>query len=164
MTTVALARLRGTEVTEVLTVHERPHLRPRGTIGLPVISGEVAVGWRWDGTAFHPPGTDVAVLKRRRNMQLTMLQFLKGLRDKSWISESEASAWATGAALPAIAEAVIATLPAAVRPRARLTLHRMSVVLRTDPLLTAIAAHPSAAALGVTEAALDQLFREYRDA
>lgn len=159
--TVQVARLNGSVVAEIITVDPVAEERAAGTIGLPVITEGVEVGWLWDGQAFHPPGTNIRLMRARRDMVLTLRQFLIGLVANGWISEAEGDAWAQGSALPALAVAVIAAMPTEAQQPARLTLYRMSEVYRTDPLLVAMAAHPGAVALGVTEAAIDTLFRTY---
>lgn len=71
--------------------------------------------------------------------QLAFAQLLIGLVAEGWISETEGDAWLQGR-IPAAAEALIATLPEDHRFAARARASRPSTVLRTDPLVIALAA------------------------
>lgn len=71
--------------------------------------------------------------------QMTFAQLLIGLVAEKWITEAEGGAWLEGR-IPAAAEALIATLPEDHRFAARARASRPSTVLRTDPLVIALAA------------------------
>lgn len=71
--------------------------------------------------------------------QLTFAQLLIGLVAEGWITETEGEAWLEGR-IPAAADALIATLPEGQRFAARARASRPSTVLRTDPLVIALAA------------------------
>jgi hypothetical protein len=76
--------------------------------------------------------------KARAAMQLSFAQMLIGLVTEAWITEAEGEAWLTGA-VPAAVSALIGTLPANQRFAAKARAVRPSVVLRTDPLVIALA-------------------------
>lgn len=86
---------------------------------------------------------------------ITFAQLLIGLVAEGWITEAEGDAWLAGT-LPAAALAVIATLPEAQRFGARTRALRPSVVVRSDPLVIALAASE-----GITSEQLDQFFITY---
>jgi hypothetical protein len=71
--------------------------------------------------------------------ELTFAQLLIGLVAEGWITEAEGEAWLEGR-IPAAAELLIATLPEDHRFAARARASRPSTVLRTDPLVIALAA------------------------
>ena len=87
--------------------------------------------------------------------QLTFAQLLIGLVTEEWITEAEGEAWLTGS-LPAPVSALIATLPEGQRFAARARAARPSVVLRSDPLVNALAA-----AQEKTQADMDAFFTTY---
>lgn len=93
---------------------------------------------------------------------VTFRQFLLGLMGAEWVSAAEAEAWAARSALPASVTAVIAALPEAQRPAARVTALTMTEVDRADPLVIAAA---TAAMPGASEpevlAALEAAFAEW---
>ncbi|MGR3525053.1 MAG: hypothetical protein ACU0CT_03525 [Paracoccaceae bacterium] len=70
--------------------------------------------------------------------QMTFAQLLIGLVGEGWITEAEGEAWLEGR-IPAAAEALIATFPEDHRFAARARASRPSTVLRTDPLVIALA-------------------------
>jgi hypothetical protein len=71
--------------------------------------------------------------------EITFSQLLIGLVTEKWITEAEGEAWLEGR-IPAAAEALIVTLPEDHRFAARARAARPSTVLRTDPLVIALAA------------------------
>lgn len=87
--------------------------------------------------------------------ELSFAQLLIGLVREGWISEAEGDAWSDGT-LPRLVIAVISTLPEQDRFAARVRAKRPSVVLRSDPLLAALAAVG-----GRTSEDLDNFFRVY---
>ena len=119
----------------------------------------VIAGYRGDGTMqiIEPsdgPIWDVAVAgpvdlcpsplpevieAARLRMQLTFAQLLIGLVSEGWITEAEGDGWATGNGLPAAVQSAVATLPEAERFPARARLYRMSVAMRSDPMVAALA-------------------------
>lgn len=70
--------------------------------------------------------------------QMTFAQLLIGLVAEGWITEAEGDAWLEGR-IPAAALGLIATLPQAQRFAAKARAARPSVILRNDPLVTALA-------------------------
>lgn len=70
---------------------------------------------------------------------LTFAQLLIGLVARKWITEAEGEAWLSGT-LPAAVQDVIAALPAKQRFAAKARAAHPSTVLRSDPLLIALAA------------------------
>lgn len=99
-----------------------------------------------------PPVTEDAL---RAVMSLSLAQLLIGLVGEGWITEAEGTAWLAGT-LPAAVDGLIATLPAHQRFVARARAVSPSVVLRLDPLVSALAA-----AQGKTDADLDTFFLTY---
>jgi hypothetical protein len=71
--------------------------------------------------------------------ELTFAQLLIGLVAEGWITEAEGEAWLEGR-IPAAADLLIATLPEGQRFAAKARAARPSAVLRTDPLVIALAA------------------------
>lgn len=71
--------------------------------------------------------------------QITFAQLLIGLVAEGWITEAEGDAWLEGR-IPAAARTLIGTLPQAQRFAAKARAARPSIVLRNDPLVTALAA------------------------
>ena len=74
----------------------------------------------------------------RDGMRLTFSQLLIGLVAEQWITEAEGEAWLAGN-VPAAAASLISELPQGQRFAAKARAVRPSVVLRTDPLLIALA-------------------------
>lgn len=70
--------------------------------------------------------------------QMTFAQLLIGLVAENWISEAEGEAWLTGV-VPDAVKALIATLPEGQRFAALARASRPSVVMRSDPLVAAMA-------------------------
>lgn len=93
---------------------------------------------------------------RRAGMTLSPRQLLIGLHAEGWITEAEATAWATSTALPASVEALIGGLPEAQRVAARITCLKMGVVERADPFVSALATIE-----GKTAAEIDTFFLTY---
>lgn len=91
----------------------------------------------------------------RGQMRLSFAQLLIGLVSEGWITEAQGDSWLAGV-LPAPVLALIATLPAQARFPARARAQRPSEVLRTDPLVTALAL-----AQGKTDTELDAFFLTY---
>jgi hypothetical protein len=90
-----------------------------------------------------------------QTVSITFAQLLIGLEKEQWISEAEGDAWAVGT-LPSAVMDLIAQLPADQRFAARTRARRPSVVLRNDPLVTALGALQ-----GKTPAQLDVFFNTY---
>lgn len=94
--------------------------------------------------------------------ELSFAQFIVGLTEQGWVTQTEANNWLTATSLPAAVEAAIATLPETApdgskpRLRARARALRPSVILRTNELLLMMAAMR-----GATAAQLDDFFRFY---
>lgn len=70
--------------------------------------------------------------------QMTFAQLLIGLVAENWISEAEGEAWLTGV-VPAAVSSLIASLPEGQRFAALARASRPSVVMRSDPLVAAMA-------------------------
>lgn len=87
--------------------------------------------------------------------QLTFAQLLIGLVTEEWITEAEGEAWLAGT-VPAAVSVLIATLPAGQRFAALARASRPSVVLRSDPLVNALAA-----AQDKSQADMDAFFTTY---
>lgn len=85
-----------------------------------------------------PPPPPPTLEERRALMQMTFAQLLIGLVAEGWITEAEGDAWLEGR-IPAAARGLIGTLPQAQRFAAKARAARPSVVLRNDPLVTALA-------------------------
>lgn len=137
----------------VLNVSEvDPGSVPDFAAGFVDIGDEGGPGWLWDGQALTPPPDPVP---DRAAMRLSFAQLLIGLVAEGWITEAQGDAWLAGV-LPAPVSALIATLPQQARFPARARAQRPSEVLRTDPLVTALAM-----AQGKTDAELDAFFLTY---
>lgn len=70
--------------------------------------------------------------------QMTFAQLLIGLVAENWISEAEGEAWLTGV-VPAAVSSLIASLPEGQRFAALARASRPSVMMRSDPLVAAMA-------------------------
>lgn len=92
---------------------------------------------------------------KRVSMTLTFAQLLIGLVAEGWITEREGDAWLAGTLPPAVLAAISAR-PAGARFAARARAARPSVVLRTDPLVSALAASQ-----GKTDSEIDAFFTTY---
>lgn len=90
---------------------------------------------------------------RRAGMSMSPRQLILGLHAHGFITGEEAVAAATAGAMPAAVATVVATLPADAQIAARVTWARMTVVLRTDPLVDLLAASQ-----GLTAAEVDAFF------
>jgi hypothetical protein len=86
---------------------------------------------------------------------ITFAQLVIGLVAEGWITQAEGEAWLVGT-LPAAVETVINSLPLNHQFIARARATRPSEVLRSDPLVSTLAA-----AQGKTPAQLDEFFRMY---
>lgn len=89
--------------------------------------------------------------------ELSFAQLLIGLVAEGWITEAEGDAWLDGT-LPAAVNALIAGLPKEQRFPAKARAKRPSIVLRSDPLVMALAATQ-----GKTAEQLDDFFRTYAE-
>jgi hypothetical protein len=69
---------------------------------------------------------------------MTFAQLLIGLVAEGWITEAEGEAWLTGQ-VPAAVTALIARLPSNQRFAALARASRPSIILRSDPLVNALA-------------------------
>ena len=90
--------------------------------------------------------------------QLTFAQLLIGLVSEEWITEVEGEVWLAGT-VPAAVSGLIATLPEGQRFAALARASRPSVVLRSDPLVNALAA-----AQDKSQADMDAFFTTYAEA
>jgi len=84
------------------------------------------------------PEPEPTLEEKRAGMQLSFAQLLIGLVTEAWITEAEGEAWLAGER-PAEVEALIATLPVEQRFAAKARASRPSIILRTDPLVIALA-------------------------
>lgn len=100
----------------------------------------------------QPPPDPVAL---RQVMTLSFTQLLIGLEEEGWITTAEADGWLDGT-LPDPVLALIASLPADQRFRARARAKRPSSVERLNPLVVGLAA-----LIGKTDAELDDFFTSY---
>lgn len=91
----------------------------------------------------------------RAAASLSFPQLLIGLVTDGWITESEGDAW-LGGDLPADVAAFIDALPADQRFAARARASQPSIVLRTDPLLNAMATSK-----GKSDEDIDLFFETY---
>lgn len=91
----------------------------------------------------------------RRSMEISPRQLFIALASEPWsyITPEEAIAAATAGTMPAAVEAAMAGFDAAAQLAARVTWARMQVVLRLDPLVTALGASQ-----GASDAELDDFF------
>jgi hypothetical protein len=129
---------------------------PNGDVVSPAYAG-------WTNGAFSlaqapeptPPSAEELLEAARAGMQLSFAQMLIGLVSEEWITEAEGEAWLTGTT-PAAVTALIDTLPQGQRFAAKARAVRPSVVMRTDPLVIALATMQ-----GKTEAELDAFFTTY---
>lgn len=110
--------------------------------GLPIVAQTVLPGVVGEVTAPIIP-------------DMTFAQTLIGLVAAGWITEAEGDAWSDGT-LPVAVTSLIASLPADHRFAARVRAKRPSVVLRSDPLVNALAA-----AQGRSPAQMDAFFTTY---
>ena len=122
---------------------------PTGTTQIPLKPGPA---YEWDGSSW----IQQVIQPDRSSMTLTFAQLLIGLVSEGWITESEGTAW-LGGALPAAVTGLIAQLPAAERFPATARAARPSVILRTDPLLEALAQSE-----GKTPEQVDEFFITYQ--
>ncbi|MBS0369012.1 MAG: hypothetical protein JSS57_07420 [Proteobacteria bacterium] len=112
--------------------------------------GTVACAMLWDGHSFSsPPPTPAPVPD-----QISPRQFMQALKGAGLISAEEAVAWATANTLPSQIEAMISAMPTEHQSDARITIARMTVVERGDPLVEMLAASQD-----MDDAAVDNLFR-----
>jgi len=102
-----------------------------------------------------PPTAEELLDAARASMQLSFAQMLIGLVSEEWITEAEGEAWLTGTT-PAAVTALIDTLPVNQRFAAKARAVRPSIVLRTDPLVGALATMQ-----GKTAEELDTFFTTY---
>jgi hypothetical protein len=118
-----------------------------------VIDGAIgAIGWLWDGSALAPPPPAPAPVPA----SISRLQLILGMAAAGLITPAEAVAAAAGTAIPAVVEAVFASLPEAEATAARIRWHAMTEVERANPLVAAVAMiHEK------TPAQMDQYFREW---
>jgi len=86
---------------------------------------------------------------------ITFAQLIIGLVSENWITQAEGEAWLVGT-LPSAVEAVINSLPTNQQFIARARATRPSEVLRSDPLVSSLAA-----AQGKTTKKIDDFFRMY---
>lgn len=132
---------------------------PAGTVEVPLKPGP---DYEWVSGAWvhNPPDPEVVAAARREELSLSFSQLLIGLVELGFITEAEGEAWLSGAALPAEVEALVVSLPVGERFRARARMLRMSVALRTDPLVAALAASREPA---MSAEEVDQFFEAYSE-
>ena len=102
------------------------------------------------------PGQEAALQAVRNSLpvpDISFSQLLIGLVGAGWITEAEGNGWLAGT-LPPPVLALINALPENQRFAARARALRPSVVVRSDPLVNALAA-----AQGKTAAEMDAFFR-----
>lgn len=109
----------------LLTGEDVAEIRNALQIGAPV--SQNGNGW----AIGNPPPAPIP-------QQMTFAQLLIGLVAEGWITEAEGDAWLEGR-IPAAARGLIGTLPQAQRFAAKARAARPSIVLRNDPLVTALA-------------------------
>lgn len=88
--------------------------------------------------------------------EMSFAQLLIGLVAEGWLSAADARAWRDRVALPAQVQTLIATLPPEQQFAAETRALAPSVVLRSNPLVTALATLQ-----GKTPEQLDDFFRKY---
>jgi hypothetical protein len=106
--------------------------------------------------AYEPPPPELVAENARRDMQLTFAQLLIGLVSEEWITPAEGRAWRDRVSLPDVVVAMIATLPPEHQFAAETRILAPSVVLRTDPLVSALAEVQER-----TPEEIDQFFLKY---
>ena len=89
---------------------------------------------------------------------ITRLQLILGMTAADLISPAEGVAAASGTAIPAVVEAVFASLPNDQATAARIRWAAMTTVERASPLVAAVAA---GATPPKTDAEMDQYFRDW---
>lgn len=121
---------------------------PEGTIEVPLKPGADFewIDGAWQAVPPAPPPVP---------QELSFAQLLTGLVAEGWITEAEGDAWLDGT-LPAPFNALIAGLPEEQRFPAKARARRPSVILRSDPLVTALATTQ-----GKTAEQLDDFFRRH---
>ena len=113
-------------------------------------AGTVSCAMLWDGHQFSYPSPTPPPVPD----QISPRQFIQVLKSAGMISAQEAVAWATTNTLPAPVEAMIAAMPVQQQADARITIARMTVVERHDPLVEMLAVSQD-----MDDAAVDALFR-----
>ena len=120
-----------------------------------VVANEAAApGWLWNGTSFSPPPPPPLPVPDK----ITRLQLILGMTSAGLITPAEGVAAAAGNAIPAVVEAVFASLPASQATAARIRWNAMTTVERASPLVAAVAA---GATPPKTLAQMDQYFRDW---
>jgi hypothetical protein len=94
----------------------------------------------------------------RAGAKLSFAQMLIGLVSEEWITEAEGRSWRDRQGVPAPVQALIASLPVEQQFAAETRAIAPSVVLRTDPLVIALAAMQ-----GKTPEELDTFFTTYAE-
>jgi hypothetical protein len=89
---------------------------------------------------------------------ISRVQLILGMTSAGLITPAEAVAAAAGTAIPAVVEAVFASLPEAQATAARIRWHAMTRVERANPLVAIVAV---SATPPKTDAEMDQFFREW---
>lgn len=97
------------------------------------------VGYAQATAAERAEAAAAALEVERGGMVLSFAQLLIGLVAEGWITEAEGDAWLDGT-LPAPFNALIAGLPKEQRFPAKARAKRPSSILRSDPLVVALAA------------------------
>ena len=93
--------------------------------------------------------------RERAQMSLSFAQLIAGLATEEWITEAEMDGWLAGT-VPAPVAGLLAQLPAPDRYFAKARAVRPSVVMRTDPLVDALAVIE-----GKTPEQIDNFFLTY---
>jgi hypothetical protein len=102
------------------------------------------------------PTPEQELTTERAGMSLTFAQMLIGLVREGWITEQQGEAWLVDRQLPATFAALISTMPSGQRFEAKARAIQPSVILRNDPIVSALAALE-----GKTQEQLDGFFRTY---
>lgn len=108
--------------------------------------------YRWTGSQLQrrspPPPAPPSSISR--------LQLILGMTSAGLITPAEGVSAAAGSAIPAVVEAVFASLPAAEATSARIRWSAMTEVERANPLVAAVAA-----AAGKSPSEMDDFFRDW---
>lgn len=135
---------------------------PNGTIASANVVGDLPS--RDDRAFWILSGSSIVVdaaaklAAKRATMTISFGQLIVGLVIEGWITEIEGDAWLRGTVLPSDATTLIAALPSDQRFAATVRAMRPSIVLRTDPLVIALATADSR-----TPEELDAFFTTYAE-
>lgn len=157
---IRYARIEGGVVAELIDIPEDgvpigQRFHPDIVAALAPIpaGGAPQLGWGWNAGTFTAPPLPASALPPVP-VEISPRQLLLALTGAAIITEAEALAAARTGAVPASIDAIFATLPGPAAFAARVTWARMTVVLRSDPMVAALAA-----SRGMDGAAVDDFFR-----